>query len=456
MTENQSNISYKRVIQLAWPASIAALVTPVLGLVDSAALGLSARPLDIGAIGLAGSIYSLLYWAFGFLRMSTAGLTAQAHGAQDPVRVRKILGQSTLFGFLIGLGLLILSWPIIEGLFWIFTIDSAISQQTEQAARTYLYLRLWAAPFSIACFGLFGWLTALGRTGLLLLIVFLMTLLNGILDIVFVVQFHLGAKGVALGTLIAETLGFFGACAAVLFVLHQQGGIKAHWPWRALTHPEQYRALIAVNGDVFLRSALLSASFAYFIQRGSLFGDVTLAANQVLLQLVLVTGLALDGAAIAAETLVGQAIGNRDPILRRKLYAIAVRRTSIVAGVGAILFTLLFAVAGGPLVRLIAHDPQITRMAMAMIGWAIISPLIVVTCFQLDGIFIGATRFRAMRNSMLISSIFFIILAALLIPPLGNHGLWLSFWIFMLMRAVTMGWQFPTIGRDLRGEPLIA
>ncbi len=442
--------SYKRVFALAIPASLAALITPLLGLVDSAVLGLSPRPLDIGAVGLAGSIYSLLYWTFGFLRMSAAGLTAQAHGADDKQLIRRILGQSVIFGFAVGLALVALQAPIGEALFWVFTRDSDLSLETEAAARSYFFIRIWSAPFAIATFGLFGWMTARGATGLLLAVTAGMTLLNAGLDALFVLKFGLGAAGVAIGTVIAEALGFVAALGGVAFLLHKEGSIKNFWP--ALTEfwrPRAYRALIAVNGDIFLRSILLSIAFAYFVQRGSLFGDVTLAANQVLMQLVLVTGLALDGAAIAAETLVGQAIGQKEKQKRLALYRVAVRRTSIVAGAGALGFTLLFWLAGPPLVTLIARDPEISTHAMTFMPWAIISPLIVVTCFQLDGIFIGATKFRAMRNSMFLSALVFAITSVSFIHLWGNHGLWLSFWLFMLARAVTLGMQLPNIGKGL-------
>ena len=438
-------MSYARILKLAWPASIAAAVTPVLGIVDVWALAQSARPLDIAAVGLGSVIFSLAYWTFGFIRMSVAGLTAQAAGAEDETETRATLARGAALGGLIGAALVILQIPIGAAAFHLLGLGSAASDETLVAGLQYFTIRIWGAPFALASYAAFGWLTARGRTDYLMLVSIGMTALNIILDYWFVVELGWGAAGVAAGTLIAEIAGFFFAAICIVRILKDHGGVRAHWDMTAIKAPDRLRRTLSVNFDIFVRTLLLAYSFTWFIQRSGVFGDEVLAANQVLMQLFLFTGLALDGTAIAAETLVGQAIGSRDRARGLADYKTAVRRTFILAGIAAVGFTLFYAIAGKDLIALLTPPGALRDATMTALPWVVISPLIVVIGFQLDGIFIGATRAREMRNSMIISVVIFIPLSHHLMARFDNHGLWAAFSAYFLLRAASLAIFLPRI-----------
>lgn len=441
-------VSYREIIALAWPASIAAAVTPLLGAIDVWALGQSSRPLDIAAVGLGSVIFSLAYWTFGFIRMSVAGLAAQASGAGDEAEARTALMRGALLGAGIGLALVVLQLPVRWIAFAGLSFESEASAATFASARAYFDARIWGAPFALASYAAFGWLSARGRTDYLMIVSLLITGLNIGLDIWFALILGWGSAGVAAGTAIAECVGFLASAFFVLRVMAQNGGLATDWSLARLLKPDALARTASVNRDIFLRTILLALSFSWFVQRGGAFGDVTLAANQTLLQLFLFTGLALDGTAIAAETLVGRAIGDPDPVRGLARYRAAVRRTFIVSGIAAFACVALYAVFGAAILGVLTGDGAIRAMAGKYLVWTILSPLAVVVGFQLDGIFIGATRAREMRNSMFLSAPAFFALSIVLAGAFGNHGLWAAFLAYFVLRGATMG---AVMGRITRG-----
>ncbi len=446
-------IPYRRIFALAWPASVAASVTPLLGAVDVWALARSDRPLDIAAIGLASVIFSLAYWSFGFIRMSVAGLTAQAAGAEDESEARAALIRGAAIGGGIGLILVGLQFPIGAAAFKTLAIGTDVSAETFNAARDYYKIRIWGAPFALASYAAFGWLTARERTDYLMIISVFITGLNIVLDYWFVLGLGWGAAGVAAGTLIAEVAGFFACLVFVAMVLARNGGLGAHWKRAEFFALKKLRRTLSINLDIFIRTVLLAFSFAWFIQRSGAFGDVALAANQTLLQLFLFTGLALDGTAIAAETLVGQAMGARDPARGLARFSSAIRRTFIMATLAALAFVVFYWLAGNALIALLTPEGAIREATKTYMPWVIISPLIVVVGFQLDGIFIGATRAREMRNSMVITAPIFIAASLWLASTYGNHGLWAAFSLYFLLRAVTLGVYLPRLKTAYANQP---
>ena len=436
---------YREILGLAWPASVAASVTPLLGAVDVWALAQSARPLDIAAVGLGAIIFSLAYWTFGFIRMSVAGLTAQASGAEDEPEIRATLARGAAIGGGIGLALVLLQWPIGWLSFRLLAVGSEASAQTLAAGLSYFDIRIWGAPFALASYAAFGWLTARGRTDYLMAVSVFITALNIFLDYWFVVGLGWGAAGVAAGTLIAEVAGFFVSVFFVILVLRDHGGIKKHWHVDHFWAADRIKRTLSVNRDIFIRTLLLAFCFAWFVQRGGAFGDVTLAANQTLLQLFLFTGLALDGTAIAAETLVGRAMGARDPARGAIRYHSAVRRTFILAIVASVFFSLFYWAFGDSLIALLNPEGPIRATTKSYMPWVVISPLIVVIGFQLDGVFIGATRAKEMRDSMIISTFVFIPASLMLAARFDNHGLWAAFSLYFLLRAATLGLYMPRL-----------
>ena len=445
-------VSYGRILRLAWPASVAASVTPLLGAIDVWALGQSDRPLDIAAVGLGSVIFTLAYWTFGFIRMSVAGLTAQAVGARDEIEARAALLRGAGLGGAIGLGLVLLQIPIGALAFHVLALGSQASRETLQTGLDYFAIRIWGAPFILAAYAAAGWLIARGRTDYLMAASLFMTGLNAVLNVIFVLALGWGAAGVAAGTLIAEISGFIVAAVFVLRVLSRSGGLGAHWRGIEFWEAGALARTISVNRDIFIRTLLLASCFAWFVQRGGAFGDETLAANQILLQLFLFTGLALDGTAIAAETLVGQAVGARDRAYGLSRYRSTVRRSFIIAVGASLLFTALYGFAGETLVSFLVRDASIAATAMTYMPWVVVSPLIVVVGFQLDGIFIGATRAREMRDSMIVSAAVFLPGSLWLADLAGNHGLWGAFFLYFILRAGTLAICLPRIKRVFRDQ----
>ena len=442
------DLPFREVIALALPASIAASVTPLLGAVDVWALARSARPLDIAAVGLAAVIFSLAYWTFGFIRMSVAGLTAQAAGAGREGETRAALARGVLIGGAIGLVLVAFQSPIASMTFPLLGAGSQASDDTLGAARQYFDIRIWGAPFALGTYALLGWLSARGRTDYLMATSVLMTAMNGVLDWHFVMNSGLGAKGVALGTLIAECAGFVIAAVFAARIMAKSGGVKSSWNARELFEPAMLRRTLSVNRDIFLRTLILAFAYAWFVQRGGAFGDVTLAANQTLMQLFFFTGLALDGTAIAAETMVGRAIGAEDRAKGLDDYRRAVVTTFIVALASAFVFSLAYWVGGGFFLSILSPDGPIRSEAMRYLPWVVMSPLIVAAGFQLDGIFIGATRAREMRDAMIATAVIFFPATILLAQLYGNHGLWAAFTLYFILRGATLACYMPRISRS--------
>jgi len=272
-----------------------------------------------------------------------------------------------------------------------------------------------------------------------------MTAINIVLDIMLVLHFGLGAVGIAYGTFIAEVFGFLVGFGFVLVLLRRDRLLDLNFSVANMLDTEKLQKTLPVNRDIFIRTFLLAFSFAWFVQRGSAFGDVTLAANQILLQLFLFTGLALDGTAIAAETLVGRVIGNALSQSSLARYDMIVRRSFVMACGGAVVFMVGYLVFGNELISMLTSDEGIHQAAIRYLPWVIVSPLVVMVCFQLDGVFVGATRSKEMRNSMIVSVLVFLPISLWAGASMGNHGVWFAFSFYFFLRAVTLAFYMPRI-----------
>ncbi len=431
-------LTFKAVLALAIPASIAAMVTPLLGLADTIILGYSDRPLDIGGIGLAAAVFSLAYWTFGFLRMSTAGMAAQAAGAGDEKRARRVLAQSAGLGGILGILFLCLQTPFKNVAFALMTGDATLAPETVSAAHLYYDIRIWGAPFVLVTYGLLGWMTARGRADLLMAVSVFMTLLNIALDAWFVMGLNMGPAGIAWGTLIAEISGCCAALGAVCFILHRHGGLKTHWRHIRYFHLATLKRLFGVNLDIFIRTFILVCAFLLFTRYSAIYGDYILSTNHLLMQFFLITGLALDGPAIAAETLVGQSFGTRNKKGRKDQFQKAVQMTAFLTLGLALSLALFYGLFRNELINIAAPDPEINALSRDYFFWIMISPLVVGTCFFLDGVYIGATRTAAIRNGMVASGLIYLLALYVLPQSYENHGLWAAFMVFMMARAITL------------------
>lgn len=436
-------MNHATIWQKAWPIILANAAVPLLGIVDTAVIGNLGKLSQLGAIAFGAMIFSFIYWSFGFLRMGTTGFTAQAAGARDEAEVRATLGRALLLSAGLGICIISLQWPLAH-------LALALlngSPEVEAITRDYFTIRIWGAPATLSIFALTGCLIGLGRSRHLLLVQVFLNGLNIVLDVLFAGVFGWGAEGIALGTVLAEWATVIFASALVLVLLRRRRtDQEPFWPRSRITDVPKMMRLLAANTDILVRTLLLLFSFAWFINQSAEFGDAVLGANHILLQLVSFSAFFLDGYAFVAEALVGEALGAK----RRKDLAMAVRRSTELAGATALVLALLILCFGDLAISALTDMVAVRAAAESTLAWAALYVLLSFAAFQLDGIFIGATRTREMRNASLVSVIVFMLAWWWLTPLFGNQGLWCAFVIYVCARAIALAVYYPGLVRDIR------
>jgi MATE family multidrug resistance protein len=416
--------SHRSIWRIAAPMILSNVSPPLLGVVDTAVMGHLESPHYIGAVAVGAVVFSFLYTAFNFLRMGTTGVAAQAHGAGDATGVRLALLQSLLIAIGIAVLLIILQRPLGTLAMGLVAPGADVGQ----AAWDYFNVRIWSAPATLATFALMGWFIGLGNARAPLLIVLVVNLLNIVLDIVFVPILGMKSEGVALATVIAEYAGVSIALWLARAHLHGGTGIDV----RLVFDATRLRRLVAVNTHLFVRTLALMFAFAFLTAMGARQGELVLAANAILINLQYVMAYALDGFANAAEALVGRAIGARD----REGLRLAVRRSMQWCAGAALLIAAVYAITGPAIVDLLTTLESVRVTTDEYLPWMVAAPLICAWCYLYDGVYVGATRSREMRDTMLLSLALFL-LAWWLLRPLGNHGLWLAFMLFNAARGIS-------------------
>jgi MATE family multidrug resistance protein len=430
-------LGHGRVLRIALPIVLSNATVPLLGAVDTGVVGQMGAAAPIGAVGVGAVVLASVYWIFGFLRMGTSGLVAQAHGADDRAESAAVLLRALLIGLAAGLGFILLQALIFRAALAL----APATAEVEALTRRYLAVRIWGAPATIALYAVTGWLIAVERTRGVLILQVWMNGLNIGLDLWFVLGLGWGVTGVAVATLIAEWTGL------ILGLWLCRTAFAGGWPGRARIFDRARLARMArVNTDIMIRSVVLQGSFTTFVFLGARFGDVTLAANQVLLQFLEITAYALDGFAFAAETLVGQAVGAK--------VVVDLRRSSILTSQwglgGALLLGAAFWLAGPAVIDVMARAPAVQAEARHYLPWIVVAPLVGIASWMLDGIFIGATLTREMRNAMLGSVAVYLGALALLVPAFGNHGLWAALMVLNAARGASMALFYPRAERAAR------
>jgi len=427
---------HARLLRLAAPIIVSNITVPLLGAVDTAVVGHLPDPAYLGGVAVGVVIFDFLYWGFGFLRMGTTGFVAQARGAREAAEVRAVLGRALIIAAAIGLTLIALQMPITTAALGLV----GASPDVEASASAYIGVRIWSAPATLANYALLGWLFGMQRPKTALVLQVLTNSLNIVLDLWFVVGLGWGVPGVAAASVIAD---YTGSALGLFLILHTLPG-RAGWERARLFDRPRLFAMLRVNRDIFIRTMCLIFAFAWFTVQGARLGDVTLAANAVLLNLQAIMAYGLDGLAFAAEAMIGAAVGARD-----RLAFVAVTRAAALWSVAvAVAVAAGYAIFGPQLVALFTNLPEVRATAATYLPWMVVSPLISVWSYVLDGIYVGATRAVEMRNGMLIALAAYLVAAALLVPAWGNNGLWLALMILMAARAATLGAWYP---RVLRG-----
>jgi MATE family multidrug resistance protein len=431
--------------RLAGPMIVSNISIALLGLVDTAVVGHLGQPYYLGGIAIGAIIFDFIYWGMGFLRMSTTGLTAQIHGQannqsnkqDDNNACRTILAQSLITAFLIATIILIFQKHIADLALWLLEGSDEVTFY----ARTYFEWSIWGAPAVLSLLVMTGWFLGMQNAKATLIVAVTVNIINVVLDFVFVYGFDMDVRGVALASVISLYIGFF---VAVLLVSRELRINQGEWLIADILHMQRLQEILALNQDIFIRTICLIFVFAFFTRQGAKQGDVVLAANAILLNFQALMALGLDGFANASEALVGKAVGSKD----RKAFVDSVKTATFWSLVVSISFALIYAFAGKSMINILTDILSIRSEAYQYLPWMILSPIVAVWCFLLDGIFIGATRAREMRNSMLISTFLIFLPAWFIFQGFGNHGLWLAFIVFFIARGLTLAYASLQIERE--------
>jgi MATE family multidrug resistance protein len=404
---------------------------PLLGMVDTGVTGHLEDAVYLGAVAIGSTIFGFLYAGFNFLRMGTTGITAQKFGANDGDGVKIALGQALIVALAIALVLILLQVPIAALAMNLLGPEQGIAVFAEQ----YFNIRIWSAPATLANYALIGWFIGLQNARIPLYIVLAINITNIILDLVFVLGLGMTVDGVAAASVIAE---FTGLAVGATFVISHLKRHSGHMNISHLVTLKEYTAFFAVNLHLLVRTMALMFAFAFVTAAGARLGGLVLAANAVLMNMLNLMSFALDGFAHAAEALVGKAVGEKNRASLKRAVTLALRWSLYVS----VLFTLFFLVGGKPIIRLLTDIPEVIEVADVYLPWLALLPMVAVWSYLYDGVFVGATRAREMRDIMLVSTFLVFVPAWYVFDFLGNHGLWLALTLFLASRGIGMHFYY--------------
>ena len=416
----------KQIYRLALPNIISNFSIPLLGAVDTALMGRLESAHYLGAVGIGGVIFSFIYWGFGFLRMATTGLTAQAFGENDILECGRLLLRATCIGILVSLLLFIFQWQLADISFLLIKA----SPEVEHLARAYFHIRIYAAPATLCLHALHGVFLGLQNAHYPMLLTIVVNLVNIVLNLVFVQMLGMKVEGVALATVIAQYVGLF---LAILLFFRRYRSILTGWNFREVLLLSKLKHFLSISGDIFIRTCCLVFSHAFFTAKSAALSDTFLAINTILLQFINLMSYAIDGLAFAAEGMIGKYKGARDmPNLKR-----TTRQIFFWAFLFGGIIMLIFVCFGERLLSVFTNQMSLIQQAEPYLIWIIVAPIINVAAYIWDGIFLGATASRALRNSVIVSTLLFFS-AVYLLTPFGNHGLWGALTLLLVARGVSL------------------
>ena len=424
-------------MSIAFPIVLSNISIPILGAIDTGVIGQLGNPIAIGAVGIGAIILSAVYWLFGFLRMGTTGFVAQAQGRDDASEVVALLVRGLLIGLACGV-FVILIHPI---LFWLSFLISPSSNEVELLALDYMGIRIFSAPAIISTYAIMGWLIALEKTKYVLILQLTMNGLNAVLDFWFVLGMGWGVEGVAWATFIAEWFALLMGLA-ICFALSQ------NFPkimWTLIFSRTKIITILSVNRDIFLRSLMVEMIFVSFLMTSGKFGDVELAATQILLQFLHISSYGMDGFAFAAEVLVGQAVGKSNRFMLRD----AVIKSGLWTFVIAICLALIYALFGSFFIKIMTTSDEVILASEAFLIFIVLGPIFGALPFLMDGIFVGATRSIDMRNMMFLSLIIYVVSAYVFIDLYGFYGLWLALLVSYAARGISLVMRYPKLEKSI-------
>ena len=423
----------KPILRLATPNIISNLSVPLLGAVDTALVGHLEHVYYLGALAVGSVIFNFIFWGFGFLRMGTTGLTAQEYGKRSRFGMMMILARVQFIALGIGLLILLLQHPIAFFSLWL--IDS--TQQVAEYTRVYYDIRIYTAPAVLALYGLNGWFLGMQNAKYPMIVTIVLNLLNIVLNVTFIYGFGMHVDGVAYGTLISTYLALI---LAIYLFFKSYRKYLSHYIQTELINVDELKKYFVVNRDIFIRTLCLIFTFSFFTAVSARQGDLILAANTILLQFWFIASYGIDGFAYAAESLVGKFTGKGD---QEKL------KTAVFYNLGwglalGIAGTFVYLIFGNQILHIFTDKQDVILQSQSVLFWTIIAPFVSSICYILDGVFIGATETRPMRNTMLAATfLIFLPVYYLATPLFGVHGLWLAMVLFMIARGLALGFYLP-------------
>lgn len=419
---------------MAGPIILANISVPLLGAVHTAVVGHLPEPYYLGAVAIGAMLFNFIYHLFNCLRMGTTGPTAQARGAGDFAEVRAMLSRALLLATAIGGVLVLLQLPILATALWLINA----SAEVEHHAGEYFRIRVWAMPAVLASYAIIGWLYGMRDARLPLLILFVTNGVNIALSLWFVLGLGWGVPGVAIASLIAE---YTGVAAGLLCVWRVLRRLPDDGRRSRVLEPARFARMLAINGDIVLRTFCVVSVLAIFMAKSAELGDVQLAANQVLHTFLMFTSFGLDGFAHAAEAILGESVGRRN----REAFRRNMRVVFLWAGLVAALNAVVYVLAGPAIIALLTGIPEVRAAAETWLLWPALLPLVGVWAYTYDGVYLAATRTRIMRNTVLLSFLAFLLVLHLAMPLFGNAGLWGALAVFLGLRGVLLHLFMPRV-----------
>ncbi|MBE6273138.1 MAG: MATE family efflux transporter [Bacteroides sp.] len=422
------NTNNREILQIALPSIVSNITVPLLGLIDVTIVGHLGAASYIGAIAVGGMLFNIIYWIFGFLRMGTGGMTAQAYGQQNDAEMMRLLTRSMGVGALIAFTLILLQYPIERTAFAFIETTPEI----ERLATTYFRICIWGAPAVLGLYSFSGWFIGMQNSRYPMFIAITQNIVNILVSLVLVYGFEMKIEGVAIGTLVAQYAGFL---MAITLWVHKYKAIRCHAELRSLLDKQAMYRFFQVNRDIFLRTLCLVAVTVFFTSAGAAQGEVVLAVNTLLMQLFTLFSYIMDGFAYAGEALAGKHIGANNRTGLQQMV-----RQLFVWGIGVSLtFTLMYGIGGEDFLKLLTNEESVIAASSNYFYWVLAIPLAGFAAFLYDGIFIGATATRLMLFAMAIAAAAFFLIYFGCRSTLGNHALWLAFISYLVLRGIVQG-----------------
>ena len=422
----------KEILRLAIPSILANITIPLVGLVDTIIVGHISDAHAIGGIAIGTMLFDLLYWNFGFLRVGTSGMTAQAFGRGDREQCARLLTQSVGIAMLGAALIWVLQWLFVTAVLWVVPC----SEQVSAFAREYFYIRVWAAPATLSLMALKGWFIGMQDTVTPMITDIVVNVVNMVVSYVLAVYTPMGALGVALGTVMAQFTGL--SLAIILLLCKYRHVFRGLSIWQLARDMQGMRSLITLNANLFVRSLCFMIVYVGFTSLSSLYGDTDLAVCSILMKLFMLVSYFVDGFAYAGEALVGKAIGQQEGAVNALVRLLFLWSL----GVGAV-FTVIFAISYMPLYGMMTSDGVVLDRLRDFAGWLIAMPIVSTLAFMWDGVFTGATAGKQIRNAMIWAAVGFVVGYVVSYHYLGTHALFVGYFLHLAARVIylTATWK---------------